>query len=63
MTGVQTCALPILEYGHSEQRELAFLITHGLLHLLGYDHIEEDMRKVMRAKEDEILQIAKFFRD
>ncbi len=52
-----------VEYGHSEQRELAFLITHGLLHLLGYDHIEEDMRKVMRAKEDEILQIAKFFRD
>ena len=52
-----------VEYGHSEQRELAFLITHGLLHLLGYDHIEEDMREVMRAKEDEILQIAKFFRD
>lgn len=51
------------EYGHSVTRELAFLTTHGLLHLLGYDHIEEDMRKVMRAKEDEILQIAKFFRD
>lgn len=52
-----------VEYGHSEQRELAFLTTHGLLHLLGYDHIEEDMRKVMRAKEDQILEVAKFFRD
>ncbi len=51
------------EYGHSETRELAFLTTHGLLHLLGYDHIEEDMRKVMRAKEDEILTLAKFFRE
>ena len=52
-----------VEYGHSEQRELAFLVTHGLLHLLGYDHIEDDMRNVMRTKEDEVLQTAKFFRD
>lgn len=52
-----------VEYEHSEKRELAFLTVHGLLHLLGYDHIDEDMRKVMRAKEDEILQIAKIFRE
>lgn len=52
-----------VEYGHSETRELAFLITHGLLHLLGYDHIEEDMRTVMRAKEDEVLEVAQFFRE
>ncbi len=51
------------EYGHSVTRELAFLTTHGLLHLLGYDHIEEDMRKVMRAKEDQVLTTAKFFRE
>lgn len=51
------------EYEHSAQRELAFLTTHGLLHLLGYDHIEEDMRKIMRAKEDEVLQKAQIFRE
>lgn len=51
------------EYGHSERRELAFLTTHGMLHLLGYDHIEPDLEKVMRAKEDEILSAAKFFRE
>ena len=51
------------EYGHSETREIAFLTTHGLLHLLGYDHIEEDMRNVMRAKEDEVLEKARFFRE
>lgn len=51
-----------VEYGHSEARECAFLITHGLLHLLGFDHIDEMDRKVMRAKEDEILAKAKYFR-
>ena len=50
------------EYGHSESRECAFLITHGLLHLLGYDHIDELDRKVMNAKEDEVLTKAKYFR-
>ena len=43
------------EYGHSTEREIAFLTVHSMLHLLGYDHIEEDDRKVMRAREEEIL--------
>lgn len=43
------------EYNHSPKRELFYVLTHGVLHLLGYDHIEEEERKEMRAKEEEIL--------
>lgn len=43
------------EYGHSIERELAFLVVHGMLHLLGYDHIEEEDRVQMRSREDAIL--------
>ena len=43
------------EYGHSYERELAYLTTHGMLHLLGFDHIIEDERKVMREHEDKVL--------
>ncbi len=43
------------EYNHSEKRELFYVLTHGILHLLGYDHIEEEDKVVMRAKEEEIL--------
>ena len=43
------------EYGHGELRENCFLFVHGLLHLLGYDHIEEKDRVLMREKEELIL--------
>lgn len=43
------------EYGHSQMREFAFLITHSMLHLLGYDHMEPDEEKVMFEKQDIIL--------
>lgn len=43
------------EYNHSSKRELFYVLTHGILHLLGYDHIEEEDKKEMRAKEEEIL--------
>lgn len=44
-----------LEYGHSFLREICFLSVHGLLHLLGYDHMKEEDEKVMFTKQDEIL--------
>ncbi len=43
------------EYGHSLKRELCFLTVHGVLHLLGYDHIKEEDKKVMREIEESVL--------
>ncbi|HJC46987.1 MAG TPA: rRNA maturation RNase YbeY [Candidatus Lachnoclostridium pullistercoris] len=44
------------KYGHSQERELAFLVAHSMLHLFGYDHMEEDERLVMEKKQAEILE-------
>jgi len=44
------------EYGHSVDRELALLTVHGLLHLLGYDHVAEAERTEMWARQNEILE-------
>ena len=44
------------EYGHSQMRELSFLTCHGLLHLLGYDHMEKEEEKIMFGKQDKILE-------
>ena len=43
------------EYGHSLERELAFLSVHGSLHLLGFDHMKQEDEKLMLGKQDEIL--------
>lgn len=44
------------EYGHSELREFAFLITHSMLHLFGYDHMEPEEAEVMERRQSEILE-------
>ena len=46
-----------MEYGHSFERELAFLTAHGMLHLLGMDHMDEAQEKEMLIKQEEILQL------
>lgn len=42
-------------YGHSFRREISFLAVHGILHLLGYDHMEKEDEKIMFAKQEEVL--------
>ena len=45
-----------MEYGHSNRRELGYLVVHSVLHLLGYDHVDEgEMKAQMRAREEAIL--------
>ena len=50
------------EYGHSFERELSYMLVHGFYHLMGYDHIEEEDKKIMRPKEEKILNILKITR-
>ncbi len=45
-----------LEYEHSEEREFAYMLVHGFYHIMGYDHIEEEDKKQMRQKEENILK-------
>ncbi len=45
------------EFGHSRERETGYLVAHSILHLLGYDHMEEEEKQRMRAKEEEIMSI------
>lgn len=44
------------EYGHSYERELIYLFVHSILHLLGYDHMEDDERQEMRSREEEVME-------
>jgi len=51
------------EYGHSFFREVGYLVVHGMLHLLGYDHEQEDQRLRMRRKEEEVMEMMGLSRD
>lgn len=60
---LDTAARQAQEFGHSLAREVSYLAVHGLLHLLGYDHQEEENRAVMRAQEERILSALALARD
>ena len=53
---MERAAAQAKEYGHSNRRELSYLVVHSVLHLLGYDHTDEGPQKeLMRAREEQIL--------
>lgn len=49
------CKEQSVEYGHSFKRESCYLVVHSILHLLGYDHMNDDDKRKMRAREEDIL--------
>ena len=51
------------EYGHSVERELAYMVVHGFYHVMGYDHIKEEDKVIMRPKEENILNKLNITRD
>ena len=51
------------EFGHSFEREILYLFVHSVLHLLGYDHMEEGEKKVMKAREEKIMEHIDVLRD
>lgn len=52
-----------LEYGHSFERELAYMIVHGFYHLMGYDHMVEEDKLIMRQKEENVLKMLEITRE
>ena len=52
-----------IEYGHSFERELAYMLVHGFYHLMGEDHIKEEEKVIMRSKEENILKRLNIVRD
>ena len=50
------------EYGHSFERELAYMVVHGFYHVMGYDHMVEEDKVVMRAKEENVLNMLNIVR-
>lgn len=50
------------EYGHSLRREMTYLTVHSVLHLLGYDHMEEDEKSEMRGREKEVMKELEIFK-
>lgn len=58
----QTAKRQAKSYGHSFKREVAYLVVHSMLHLLGYDHMEEEDKLLMRSKEKEAVKKIKIYK-
>ena len=59
VVNAQRVAQQAEEYGHSQKREYAFLIAHSLLHLVGYDHMEEEERLEMEDQQRRIMEMVR----
>lgn len=57
MISIERVKEQAIEYGHSFERELSYMVVHGFYHLMGYDHMKEEDKKVMREKEENVLSI------
>lgn len=60
---LETAARQAEEYNHSLEREIAYLTVHGMLHLLGYDHMTEEDKAEMRIEEEHVLSLLGITRD
>lgn len=60
---VEQAKIQAKEFGHSYKREIAYLLTHSILHLFGYDHIDENDKREMRKMEEKILKSLNISRD
>lgn len=60
---LDTAARQAEEYGHSLEREMAYLVIHGMLHLLGYDHEKDEDKAEMREEEEYVLGLLGITRD
>ncbi len=62
VVSLEQASLQSNEYGHSLERELGYLVAHGMLHLMGYDHETDEEARVMRSLEEKIMQAVKLER-
>lgn len=60
---VETAKNQSEEFGHSLEREIAYLTAHSMFHLMGYDHMNDDDKDVMRSKEKEVMMALGIFRN
>lgn len=60
---VEKAAEQAEDFGHSLEREITYLTAHSMFHLMGYDHMEEDEKRIMRDKEKQVMKRIEIFKD